>query len=157
MAQFVACGLAYRPIPLPLAGGPRLGPAGEQLSCTKQRKQFGHELGVDDGCGLAIAEQMADLVYRVVPVHRNAGRQLDVLGINHQQRVGTHWPQPPHRGAQACDRAPRRGMWPQHRADPQPVYRPAFQRDQRDQPLARGRQLDGLLTSVNGELTEQVQ
>jgi hypothetical protein len=37
------------------------------------------------------------------------------------------------------------------------VYRLAFQRGQRDQPLARGRQLDGLLTSVNGELTEQVQ
>jgi hypothetical protein len=48
-------------------------------------------------------------------------------------------------------------MWPQHRADPQPVYRPALQRDQRNQPLACGRQLDGLLTSVNGELTEQVQ
>jgi hypothetical protein len=48
-------------------------------------------------------------------------------------------------------------MWPQHRAYPQPVHRPALQRDQRDQPLARGRQVDGLLTSVNGELTEQVQ
>jgi hypothetical protein len=48
-------------------------------------------------------------------------------------------------------------MWPQHRADPQPVNRPALQRGQRNQPLACGRQLDGLLTSVNGELTEQVQ
>jgi hypothetical protein len=48
-------------------------------------------------------------------------------------------------------------MRPQHRADPQPVYRPALQRDQRNQSPACGRQLDGLLTSVNGELTEQVQ
>ncbi|MDT5017406.1 MAG: hypothetical protein QOD39_3566 [Mycobacterium sp.] len=108
-------------------------------------------------CGLVAAEQIPDLVYRVVPVHRNAGRQRDVLRINLQQRVGAHWPQPPHRGAQACDRAPRLGMRPQHRADPQPVYRPAFQREQCNQSLACRRQLDGLFTSVNGELTEQVQ
>jgi hypothetical protein len=45
----------------------------------------------------------------------------------------------------------------QHRADPQPVYRPALQRDECDQPLACRRQLDRQVTSVNGELTEQVQ
>jgi hypothetical protein len=33
------------------------------------------------------------------------------------------------------------------------VDRSALQRYQRDQPLACRRQLDGLLTSVNGELT----
>ena len=48
-------------------------------------------------------------------------------------------------------------MRPQHRTDPQPVYRPALQRDQCNQSLACRRQLDRAITSVNGELTEQVQ
>jgi hypothetical protein len=48
-------------------------------------------------------------------------------------------------------------MRPQHRADPQPVDRPALQCDQCNQSLACRRQLDGPITSVNGELTEQVQ
>jgi hypothetical protein len=33
------------------------------------------------------------------------------------------------------------------------MYRPALQRDERNQSLARRRQLNGLLTTVNGELT----
>ena len=37
------------------------------------------------------------------------------------------------------------------------MYRPALQRDQCGQSLACRRQLDRLLTSVNGELTQQVQ
>jgi hypothetical protein len=37
------------------------------------------------------------------------------------------------------------------------MYRPALQRDQCNQSLARRRQLDRAVTLVNGELTEQVQ
>jgi hypothetical protein len=35
------------------------------------------------------------------------------------------------------------------------VYWPALQREERDESLACRRQLDRLVTSVNGELTEQ--
>ena len=156
-AQRVTRCLTHRAIPLALAGGPRLRPAVEQFPGAKQRKQFGHELGVDDVCVLAVIEQLADLVHRVVPVHRYAWRQFDVLRINLQERVGTHWPQPPHCGTQACDGAPCLGVRPQHRADPQSMYWPAFQCEQCDQSLACRGQLDRALTLVNGELPEQVQ
>jgi len=155
VGQRVTCRLAHRAVPLTLTNGPRLGPAVEKFSCAQQRKQFGHELRVN-GRGLVVVEQEPDLVNRFVPVHRHVGRQRDVLRINLQERVGTHWPQPPHRGAQACNGALRLGMWPQHRADPQSMHRPALQCEQCDQSPACRRQVDRAVTVVNGELTEQV-
>jgi hypothetical protein len=137
-------------------GDPTIGPPFEQFPRPKQRKQVGDELRVGAG-GLVLVEQALDEIHCVMPVHRDVRCQRDVLRIDHQQLIHACRAQPPHRGAQTRNCATGLGMWPQHRADPQAMHRPALQREERDKTLAGWWQRDVLITAVYCESAEYVE